>query len=359
MPIDEPVADDVSTSAQQDEENVPDVQPNTSNFNCLACKSNIDDSKTRSVQCAGCYQWSHAKCAVNKEVFDMLTKITKKDSSNKKTMVLQGMVAYLCTGCQANLKSSYTNAKSVSETPTPAEDVQKAATNPIQSVFTSSSTQTLNNSKLQQMLVENDAGDPIHSNTQRVVDPKPQLHKPICYLYKQGKCPHGSSGKKLVNGQQCNYSHPRKCLKFCRFGQDINQGCAGPCDLLHPILCRNSVRYKRCLSENCTFAHLMGTERYRQPTQSQQNIQYQSFPLNNHGYSTYKSHDTRKPSSFNYSRKENEGFVYNSSNFPPLSQSSPSTRIDEMSNSIAKIQQSIEFLMQNINSNRYSPPSQP
>ena len=376
MSNDKSINDGASTSAQPEEEKVQDAVENVVNSSCLACKKDIHDGRSSSVQCARCCLWSHVKCTINKEVFDMLMKIAKKDCGRKKTMVFKGMVSYLCAGCQVFMQSNTTtnnvNSNPVFVTPpnpvtNDTQTVHNTAETCVQTASTS--TQVSTTTKSQQVTLpvpaanESVSGDPIvPNNIQRTDQQKPQSQRPICYLYKQGKCPHGSSGNRVVNGQQCNYSHPRKCIKFCRFGQDINQGCTGLCDLLHPILCRNSVRYKRCLSENCTFAHLMGTERYsRQLNQNQypserQRMKYQGFsqPSNtiNHGYPTNKSHEFT--TSLNLDRRGNDGFFHGNSNFPPISQISQSTRMDQMSKSIRNIQQSIEFLMQNINSNLYN-----
>ena len=84
-----------------------------------------------------------------------------------------------------------------------------------------------------------------------------------CSYYIKGKCRHGSNGKKLVNGNECKYLHPPKCVKYCRYGNSAVGGCSGPCDLLHPIICQSSIQYKSCLSRDCTFAHLAGTRRTR------------------------------------------------------------------------------------------------
>ena len=84
----------------------------------------------------------------------------------------------------------------------------------------------------------------------------------ICPLYKRHQCPFGASGRTEVNGETCQYNHPRKCMKFCRFGRKkggCNKGAA--CKLYHPVLCKYSVRSGECLNAECTYTHIKGTKR--------------------------------------------------------------------------------------------------
>ena len=87
----------------------------------------------------------------------------------------------------------------------------------------------------------------------------------VCQQYKKGKCPHGLKGNRLVNGKQCEYNHPRYCLKFCRFGNQNERGCknGASCPFLHPVLCKFSVKKRHCTNRECKFIHLKGTKRPR------------------------------------------------------------------------------------------------
>ena len=84
----------------------------------------------------------------------------------------------------------------------------------------------------------------------------------ICPLYKKRQCPHGVSGQNNVEGKVCQLAHPRKCLKFCRFGKRKG-GClkGSSCKYYHPVLCKFSVRSNKCYNSECTFTHLKGTKR--------------------------------------------------------------------------------------------------
>ena len=85
----------------------------------------------------------------------------------------------------------------------------------------------------------------------------------VCPRYKSGKCPHGIRGNKLVNGQKCNLEHPKRCIKFCKFGSKHRHGCnkGSNCDYYHPTICKFSLQSRLCTNEECTFVHLKGTKR--------------------------------------------------------------------------------------------------
>ena len=85
----------------------------------------------------------------------------------------------------------------------------------------------------------------------------------VCLQYKKGKCPHGLKGNKLVDGKQCEFMHPRYCPRFCSFGNQNKGGCkkGARCQLVHPVLCKYSVKKKLCTNLECTFIHLKGTRR--------------------------------------------------------------------------------------------------
>ena len=95
----------------------------------------------------------------------------------------------------------------------------------------------------------------------------PQPSYDICEQYKRFDCPHGKNGLTEVNGDICQKLHPKKCFRWMRHGKDAVRGCnkGGDCSYYHPVLCRNSVRYNKCLKSDCTYTHLQGTRRYDRP----------------------------------------------------------------------------------------------
>ena len=98
---------------------------------------------------------------------------------------------------------------------------------------------------------------------------------PICEGYKRFNCPHGKDGKTEIQGEPCKHLHPKKCFAWCKAGSDRRYGCTKDkdCPYFHPVICRNSIRYKRCLNPDCTYAHLKFTKRYREKT-SERPIQW-------------------------------------------------------------------------------------
>ena len=86
----------------------------------------------------------------------------------------------------------------------------------------------------------------------------------ICQRYRKGICPHGASGKRLVNKLPCKYRHPKRCKLFCWYGPhsplSCNQG--RHCEYLHPIICHDSLTKFECFKLDCRFTHLKTTKRY-------------------------------------------------------------------------------------------------
>jgi len=86
----------------------------------------------------------------------------------------------------------------------------------------------------------------------------------ICELYKRHKCPHGLTGKREIEGKPCPDNHPKRCFKYCKFGEKHRHGCnkRKNCDYYHPVLCKYSVRNRVCTNLDCTYTHLQGTKRH-------------------------------------------------------------------------------------------------
>ena len=96
----------------------------------------------------------------------------------------------------------------------------------------------------------------------------------VCNKLKLGTCPHGITGKTLVNDKKCDFVHPKICKKYTKNGPHGRFGCNGSgCNLLHPMLCNNSVRNRKCHKANCKLYHLRWTERgtNRKPHRGQSN----------------------------------------------------------------------------------------
>ena len=206
--------------------------------------------------------------------------------------------------------------------------------------------------------------------------PPSNVTQNVCPHYKKGKCRHGASGKNLVDGKLCMYVHPRKCLRYCRFGTDAYKGCSGSCNLLHPILCKNSLNSGQCLLQNCTFAHLAGTKRHITPIlPNTYENDFNTHIVQNNGVSVPHSRHFSLPwnAQVQYPNVQYQGsqrfippqnYRYNGNDFPPLQNREEGQR--HMSSTIKYLQDSVHYLLQNSNSasstfqaSRPSQPTQP
>ena len=88
----------------------------------------------------------------------------------------------------------------------------------------------------------------------------------VCEAYKKRECPHGLTGKRLINGRACPNLHPRRCFRWCKHGENQRIGCTKgkDCPYFHPKLCRNSVLKRFCPNKECKFHHLKHTRRPRE-----------------------------------------------------------------------------------------------
>ena len=80
----------------------------------------------------------------------------------------------------------------------------------------------------------------------------------VCKKYRQGNCPHGRSGHRMVNGSSCLKPHPRTCFKYMKYGADQQKGCTQglECNWFHPVICQTSLQKLRCKKEVCSLIHL-------------------------------------------------------------------------------------------------------
>ena len=94
-----------------------------------------------------------------------------------------------------------------------------------------------------------------------VVDPPQETS--ICKEYIHGKCKHGINGNKVFDGAKSKFLHPKRCIKFCKYGSSHRLGCnyGTACHWFHPILCRYSVQHGVCYNSECTYVHLANTSR--------------------------------------------------------------------------------------------------
>ena len=134
---------------------------------------------------------------------------------------------------------------------------------------------------------------------------------PKCNKYRRRECPHGASGKILVDGNKCAFSHPRRCRRYCNNGNHAKYGCikGESCEFLHPLLCRYSVRNRVCTNLECKFTHLKFTRRYEATPQSAQagqrstNSQNQSYPNRTQNRNSYSNQNVANQPTINVSNQ--------------------------------------------------------
>ena len=173
---------------------------------CTVCSEVINDANASSVQCMKCKNWSHTKCSMSKEVFDLLAKV-KNDKGKRKPLITSGVLLYVCEPCGASIQET-SNTSPIQSTPS----------------LTSTSTQvtqTKTATSTDQNHIHN-----IPPSTQRPrineeeISSNQQIEnstKLVCHHYKQGRCWHGKCRLKIYNGRKCINLHPQKCLTYCRF----------------------------------------------------------------------------------------------------------------------------------------------
>ena len=129
---------------------------------------------------------------------------------------------------------------------------------------------------------EPDADDPSHARKSR----------PVCKYFKTKSCKHGAKGT------SCAFSHPQKCHKFLKFGENSARGCkkGSKCDRYHPKLCFASLNQGWCDRENCYFHHLKGAKR-SPPAWSTEQQGFHSSTVNRFGPESNPNHQ-RKNHSF-------------------------------------------------------------
>ena len=159
----------------------------------------------------------------------------------------------------------------------------------------------------------------------------------ICENYKRNKCPHGRDGKMEIEDQPCKHLHPKKCFAWCKAGNDDKYGCkkGKDCSYYHPVLCKNSLRYRRCLTTDCTFTHLKFTKRYREKE-------------NNSTVSNQPKRPLRGEHLDPWSNQENSTSNQSTKNPPPsAATNNQSSFLEELFKSLRDTQKEMQNEMQN------------
>ena len=288
------------------------------------------------IQCDWCDEWFHASCTGTQDYVDYIGREPPAgEGISNGGLAVHLWFCAICVSEKSNILCDLKNSLKKAFTPQKDKSHQVLETADTARTSTTSTTST-----------SKEQATPTANKNESAATTQ------ICSYYKKGICQHGKSGKKLVNGKDCSYLHPKKCIKFCRYGEDRVNGCAGSCGSFHPTLCRNSVQHKKCLSPNCTFTHLAGTQRYAtyeeqvfnwQPRQdsSTYNRERKVHFHTQHGWR--QSHNGLHFKRRNEPSGAHRAMSYQDQ-FPPL-RSAQDSKLSEMSKAIEKMQQNIQFLL--------------
>ena len=227
---------------------------------CNLCESEIQESDDSILGCDVCHNWYHAKCTgCPEELLQIMDAMSTDDASR-----LLGYLIWVCPNCNND------SSKTISLTNNACTSVK---------VPDMVDTGCCTNDKVMvdKGCCTDDKSE--HSKPRKV---------PICKNYRYGKC---------NDGENCRFSHPAKCLSYCRYGREGCSGGFSNCKLLHPVLCRGSLKYNKCLDPDCTLAHLKGTVRKESNFQTTNSA---SNPIQNDGTPQLPRNkgNRRQPSNF-------------------------------------------------------------
>ena len=250
-----------------------DVVEVTDESSCDLCNKTIQEEDNKVIGCDLCEHWFHQKCIGSDKILQLLEAInvvsSNTDAPSADTFL--GNMLWFCPKCLETPKV-VTISKDSCKTNVPMHD------------------------------------DNSHETTGR--------NKPICKKYRYGKC---------ADTTKCNFSHPAKCLQYCRYGRDGCKGGFSNCQLLHPVICRGSLNSSKCFDPNCTLSHLKGTIRNRetrstgiyQSSQTRRNSKYSPFDPQKLGFHRFPQDSNRDPLSSGFNQT-NENYVYNPNDYPTL-----------------------------------------
>ena len=314
-------------------------------INCLACKVDYihaaaDNSNNNSVLCLLCNRYSHKPCYREENITPGLAfictlcfkKNTSQESSDTSRIDFQNSPISSQDSVKPTAASSANQSPSTAQSPTsPHQSIASPtlATPPLsrtQSTPRAIPPVTLSPQQTQsQSATQSDSQDDRHddsiSSEDSMLNPyqtpkqssnsqdEEEKSKDFCQLYIEGICPHGISGK------GCSSTHPKRCNKYSRHGEDKYRGCrrGDRCYYFHPRLCRNSTEMRVCLAKTCKDVHLVGTQRFKPKANY-----YREEPQ--HNYSSSQSRHYRYQDNQSSNWLQSQGSSNNSTNEAERSQ---------------------------------------
>ena len=210
---------------------------------CNVCNSEIQEDDNKVIGCDVCNNWYHAECAGCPDELLKIIDAMTTDSTDENSTCLLGNLIWVCMKCNNDSPKTISISKNACKPVKVVDTIDKGCcTN--ENVMVDKSCNTNDASQINTNPNVSNTNDNSHIS-------KESKYVAICKNYRYGKC----------NDENCSYSHPAKCLNYCRYGRDGCSGGFAKCNLLHPVLCRGSLKYNKCLDPDCTLAHLKGTIR--------------------------------------------------------------------------------------------------
>ena len=192
---------------------------------CEECKQEYihpaaENTQDNQVSCLLCNRSSHKPCYLNQNE-------------------IKTGYHFICTVCSTNYKD-----KSHNESDKVTETTQSTESNQNEDDAESDTSSIINSHQT-----------PNHKQSREGVEKDEKW----CRMYLEGVCPHG------ISGRGCSYTHPKRCNKYSRHGDDKWRGCwrGRKCKYFHPRICRNSAELRMCLTKTCKDVHLVGTRRFK------------------------------------------------------------------------------------------------
>ena len=219
-------------------------------IDCDICKKGVNGSEC--VQCDQCSGWYHVNCTMVKRIFKDLCEVEKNPN-----LIFGGALYFFCPPCEKAFKSNkdtkhVSNSKFEKELNVVVADRrlnEDEMTHPSLPTTTEVANRQLNevertHSSLPTSIASTSAENAAniagsHVSAANVAGPNVPETKGagphvsavnkrniqstqsqfICSFYKKGRCRHSISGKKIYNGSQCKYLHPRNVKDFANLVQ--------------------------------------------------------------------------------------------------------------------------------------------
>ena len=221
---------DKCSNIAHDDEEPCGMCPTVSSATPTDAEANSPDPGMK-IQCVLCDEWFHAACIGSKEYVEYIGREAPTGPEHD----AKGGIAidmWFCASCVSKKAIVFKDIKAVLKfnfneftTVEKGKAVKKQPAKAISLNTQTAPSPTQSGTNEQTVIQETRAStrqDMIDQNTNKEASIPKTMDSDItiCSFYKVGKCRHGSSGRKVINGRQCNFAHPRKCTKFCKFGRD-------------------------------------------------------------------------------------------------------------------------------------------